>query len=168
MRHVRLAVIAVAAALVVTRPAAAQNAAPTASHRAAVARLLVASKVRETTEQTLETMLAAQLRQMPQQAQIVGVLRDFHREQMSWAVLEPEYTRLYLEVFDEADARELVAFYESPLGQKMLDRMPVLMEKSTEMTTRRMQAAMPQLMQRLQAAIRAPAARSDSASARKP
>ena len=36
---------------------------------------------------------------------------------MDWAVLEPDFTRVYLELFTEPEVRELIAFYETPLGQ---------------------------------------------------
>jgi hypothetical protein len=90
---------------------------------------------------------------MPQLAPYQSILADFYHEQLSWSVLEPEYTRLYQEVFTEAELREMIAFYQTPLGQKMLARMPTLMTKSNELASRRIQAAMPQLMQRLQAAM---------------
>ena len=168
MRPPRLAAIAFAAALIVTRPASAQDTSTTASHRAAVARLMAVTRVRELTEQSAEAMIASQVKQLPQLAPYASVLRDFYREQLNWSVLEPEYTRLYLEVFSEAELRELATFYESPLGQKMLAKMPLLMTRTNELTTRRMQAAMPQLMQRLQAAMQAPAARPDSTVKRTP
>jgi len=49
--------------------------------------------------------------------------------------------------------RELIAFYQTPLGQKMLAKMPRLMATTNELVTRRVQAATPQLMQRLQEAM---------------
>lgn len=137
----------------------AQQVTSDSSHRAAVQRLMQVIHVREMTEQSGEAILNGQLQQMPQLAPYADILREFYHEQMNWASLEPEYTRLYLEVFSEAELRDLIAFYESPLGQKLLAKMPVLLAKSNEITTRRLQAAMPQLMQRLQAAaVRAPAA----------
>ena len=143
--------------------------AATATHRAAVQRLMAVSRVRELTEQSTETMLAGQLKQMPQLGPVAGVLRDFYREQLSWTVLEPEFTRLYLEVFSEAEVHDLVRFYESPAGKTLLAKMPVLMARSQEVSTRRMQAAMPQLMQRLQAAMQeSTVAPSDTARAGKP
>lgn len=138
---------------VATRPAAAQQPAGDATHRAAVQRLMEVTRVREMTEGNVETMLGAQLRQMPQLSPYAGVLRDFYREQMDWKVLEPEFTRVYLEVFTEPEVRELVVFYQTPLGQRLLTKMPVLMARSNELASRRIQAAMPQLMQRLQAAM---------------
>lgn len=175
MRASRLIPVVATALLLGALPARAQSpsatpsATPTPAHRAAVQRLMTVTRVRELTEQSTETMLASQLKQMPQLAPFAGVLREFYREQMSWTVLEPEYTRLYLEVFSEPELRELADFYETPLGQKMLVRMPVLMARSNELAARRIQTALPQLMQRLQAAMQEQAASPpDSARASKP
>jgi hypothetical protein len=113
-------------------------------------------------------MLNQQMKQMPQLAPYKSILRDFYHEQMNWAVLEPEYTRLYLEVFTETELQQLSDFYETSLGQKLLAKMPLLMAKTSEPATRRLQAGMPQLMQRLQAATQAPAATSPDSSAAPP
>lgn len=145
--------LAVAATPVVPTPVAAQPPAADAAHRAAVQRLLQVTRVREMTEGNVETMLGTQLRQMPQLAPYAGILRDFYREQLDWKILEPEFTRVYLEVFTEREVRELTDFYQTPLGQKMLTKLPALLASSNEMSMRRIQAAMPQLMERLQAAM---------------
>ena len=148
-RFVALVGVVVAAA---THPAFAQAASPTAAHREAVRRLMIVTRVRELTEQSTDAMLKGQLEQMPQLAPFANILQEFYREQLAWTTLEPEYTRLYLEVFTEPEVRQLIAFYETPLGQTLLAKMPLLLQKTTELTARRVQAAMPQLIQRLQAA----------------
>jgi hypothetical protein len=158
MRISRLLTLLTASLLLVSvQPAHAQApaAAPavTPTHRVAVQRLIVVSRVRELSEQSTETMMATQLQQMPQLGPVAGVLREFYHEQLSWTVLEPEFMRLYLEVFSEAEVHDLIRFYESPAGQTLLTKTPVLMAKSQEVSSRRLQAAMPQLMQRLQAAL---------------
>jgi hypothetical protein len=105
-------------------------------------------------DQSFNTTLDQQIQQMPQLAPYRNVLESFYREQMDWKTLEPEFTKLYLDVFSESELREMIAFYQTPLGQKMQAKMPLLMAKSSELTTRRLQAAMPQLTQKLQAAMR--------------
>ena len=63
----------------------------------------------------------------------------------------------------------MIAFYQTPLGQKLLTKMPVLMAKTNEMTSRRIQTAMPPLIQRLQAAMQEKAKASrDTSRVRKP
>lgn len=125
-----------------------------ATHREAVRQLMAVTRVRELTEQSVDVMMKGQLQSMPQLGPFASILETFYREQMAWSALEPEFTRLYLEVFTETELREMIAFYQTPLGQKLLTKMPVLMAKSNEMTTRRIQTAMPQLIQRLQAAMK--------------
>ena len=150
---------------ITAQPSIAQAPSNEESHRAAVKELMTVTHVRELMDQSSETMLAAQVQQMPQLAPYAGILRDFYKEQMNWSVLEPEFTQLYLEVFTEAELKELIAFYKSPIGQKMLEKMPVLMQKSNELSGKRIQAAMPQLMLKLQKAMQA---KQDSERAKKP
>ena len=38
---------------------------------------------------------------------------------------------IYTRNFDEQELAQLVEFYESPIGQKMIERMPVVMQEST-------------------------------------
>lgn len=145
-----------------------QKTAGDSAARAAVKQLMEVSRVREMTEQTADVMLKSQLEQMPQLGPYANILRDFYREQLGWAVLEPDLTQVYLEVFSESELRELIAFYQSPLGKKMLDKMPVLLAKSNELTSKRMQAAMPKLMERLEAAVQSGMTRPDSTKPKKP
>src|SRR5262245_8944096 len=152
MRFFRFAPLLAVVLGVFARPLLAQD--TSATHREAVRQMMAVTHVRELTEQSVDGMMKVQLQSMPQLAPFASVLDAFYREQMAWSTLEPEYTRLYLEVFTEVELREMIAFYQTPLGQKLLTKMPVLMAKTNEMTSRRIQTAMPQLMQRLEAAMK--------------
>jgi len=140
----------------------AQPPAATPSHRAAVRELLEATHIREMLDKSSEAMLQSQLKQMPQLVPVADVIRDFYHEQMDWKVMEPELTQLYLEVFTEQELRDITAFYKTPLGQKMLAKMPQLMARSSELANARVQAALPKLMERMQAAMQKQAALKDS------
>jgi hypothetical protein len=52
---------------------------------------------------------------------------------------------VYAEVFSEDELRETIAFYKSPLGHKLLERMPELMQKSMQISQDRMKDVMPEL-----------------------
>ena len=41
--------------------------------------------------------------------------------------------RLYAEHFTAAELEEMIAFYETPLGQKMIDKLPVLQQQSAQL-----------------------------------
>jgi uncharacterized protein len=64
---------------------------------------------------------------------------------LSWNDLEPEYTKLYAELFTEQQIDDLLAFYRSPTGQVIVDKTPVLLKQSTVMVQKRMAAVNPEL-----------------------
>jgi hypothetical protein len=139
--------------IALSRPALAQD--TSATHREAVKQLMTVTHLREVTQQSMDAVMKSQMEQMPQLKPYEGVMQTFLKEQMDWSILEPELTRIYLEVFTEKELRDIVAFYKTPVGQMMLAKMPVLLAKSNEFTQRRLQEGLPVLMQRLQAAMQA-------------
>ena len=118
--------------------------------------MIEVSRVRETLERSFEMMMAAQAKQMAGAPHMKTVLEEFYREHSNWTVLEPEYMTIYLETFSEAEARDLTAFYQTPLGKMMLDKMPIMMSKTQEVASARMQRAMPDLIKRMEAALPRP------------
>jgi hypothetical protein len=52
---------------------------------------------------------------------------------------------VYVEVFTASELQEMIDFYHTPLGQKMLARMPELMQKSMLITQTRMKSLQPEL-----------------------
>jgi len=66
-----------------------------------------------------------------------------------WEVMKELFVDIYVEVFSENELKELIAFYQSPLGQKMIAKMPELMQKSMEKTQLILQAKMPEFQDKL-------------------
>lgn len=137
-------------------------------HAAAARRLLEATRVRQMMSDNIEPMLRLQIQQTPQLAPYEDVLRDFLREAMDWKLMEPALVRLYAEEFTERELNDMVAFYRTPLGQKMLEKMPEIMTRSMEIGRDRVQQDLPKLTARLQERMQqsAPAAPPDSGSPR--
>jgi hypothetical protein len=52
------------------------------------------------------------------------------QEEFSWDKLKPTYIAIYQETFDQEEIDGLVAFYKSPVGTSMVNKMPVVMQKS--------------------------------------
>ena len=48
---------------------------------------------------------------------------------IGWKKLEPELVSIYTSQFTERELAELIEFYESPLGKKMLDKLPEQQEE---------------------------------------
>jgi hypothetical protein len=67
------------------------------------------------------------------------------QERMSWARMEPEYARLYSEVYNNEEIAGILSFYKSAAGQAFVKKMPLLMSKSIEMAQRQMADLMPEI-----------------------
>jgi hypothetical protein len=149
-----LSSIVLAAITVVAHPSASSAQEVSASHLEAARQLLEITNARAMMEQSMQAarnMLAPDSAQAKALAEFDQLIDEFLAEHFSWTVLEPEFVQLYVEMFTEAELRELTAFYQTDLGQKMLLRMPEVMQRSMAITQHHLQEALPQLMQRIQA-----------------
>jgi hypothetical protein len=79
--------------------------------------------------------------------------RDTVKEQLNWQTLEPTFAQLYAEAFSEAELRQLIEFYKSPVGAKLLDKQPDLASKFQQITQQKVRAAVPLVTQKLRASI---------------
>lgn len=75
------------------------------------------------------------------------------QEEFAWKKIEPMYIRLYQESFSEEEIAGMLAFYQTPAGQSMIHKLPILMQKAMlEMqsmmlrTTPKMQQIMQEFM----------------------
>jgi hypothetical protein len=64
---------------------------------------------------------------------------------LSWDKIKPEYIALYAETFTEEEIDGMLAFYKSPAGRAMLEKMPVLMQRSMALSQRMMQEIQPEM-----------------------
>jgi hypothetical protein len=140
-----------AALALAARPAAAQQAAPGASHVQAAEQLLVASDAENAMRRGMQRMMDVQAEQNPVLASMRDILEDFYARHMGWEQMKPEMVRVYTSTFSEAEIRELTAFYRTEIGRKMAERMPEIMARSTEMSQRILQEHMPELTQKIMA-----------------
>lgn len=115
-----------------------------ASRKAAALKLLEASRASEMMEAVYDSM-QPQFEAMAEQMGIDEAQRpvfDRHmvrvfevmREEMNWEKMEPYMIDAYAKVYTEQELLDLVEFYESPLGQKFMTKMPEMMEVTMEMT----------------------------------
>lgn len=77
-------------------------------------------------------------------------LQKVMREELSWAKMRPLYVQIYKESLTQEELDGMIAFYRSPAGVAMLEKMPVIMQKSMNI----MQARMPALMEKIGSAMR--------------
>ena len=71
------------------------------------------------------------------------------KEEISWANMKAMYVTIYRETFTQDEIDGLIAFYRSPTGAAFIDKMPLIMQKSSAL----MQARMPQILGKVNAAM---------------
>ena len=67
------------------------------------------------------------------------------REEMNWQKIKPLYVQLYRDTFEQEEVNELLVFYASPAGQALLNKMPVVMQKSFALSQQLMQSVLPKM-----------------------
>lgn len=145
--------IVVLAVLFSAGPALAQRYTPANAQERAAAELVDLLKLEESNQAAIDLMVESMASQNPMFNQIRDVFTDFFKEYSDWEKLYPEYVRLYAEAYSEAELRELIAFYKSPVGRKTVDMMPRLMQQGAEIGQRQVEPHLPELQRRIQARL---------------
>lgn len=148
-------------ALLLTATASGSFAAPPSAE--SIERLLAITKTEALVESTSADFDAylrqAMLDAMPGQATAAQkkVMDDFvprmaalMREEFTWARLKPEVIRIYQESLDQAEVDGLLAFYETPVGQSTINKMPLIMQRTMVLTQEQMRQLMPKINQLMQ------------------
>jgi hypothetical protein len=111
-------------------------------------------------QQTFESGLKPSLDQMRAKGApadlveaIHGEARNFFQENFNWETMKPKLAKLYADNYTEAELRDILAFYQTPTGQKTIAKMPVLMQESMAMSMQGVQANMPEFQRRVGALI---------------
>ncbi len=126
--------------------------------------LLTASKTQRTLEGVLSSMdqlmrqsQAAATRGQPLSAQqqrvmeaVTSRLALVIRDELSWSTMRSLYLQVYRESFTQEELDGVLAFYQSPAGVAFVEKMPLVMQKSTQI----MQARMEPMIKRIQVEMR--------------
>jgi hypothetical protein len=70
--------------------------------------------------------------------------------QMGWKAMQPIYVDLYAKTFTDEELDGILAFYKSPAGIAMIDKLPQLTTQGQQIARERMVIVMPQLQQMIQ------------------
>lgn len=66
-------------------------------------------------------------------------------QSLKWDTMKPVYIKIYDETFSEQEISGILEFYKSPAGQAMLNKMPVLIQKSISATQGLVAGMMPEI-----------------------
>lgn len=67
------------------------------------------------------------------------------QEELTWEKLKPQMIDLYVKVYTESELKELIVFYKSPIGQKLLAKMPQIMQESMKISQSQMASLLPKI-----------------------
>ena len=104
--------------------------------------------MRTLTEQQLSgaTLDADQKKNLEEfQGKVVELLRASN----TWKALEPEVVKVYSDTYSESEIDGILAFYHSPVGQKMLSKTDELTNKAIAISQQHMTAVQPQIQKLL-------------------
>jgi uncharacterized protein len=94
----------------------------------------------------------------PQQQQVLEAmparLSEVIRTEMSWAALKPIFVQVYSETFDQEEVDGLIAFYQSPLGQRFIAKQGPLAQRSGAATQQLLFTAMPRIQAAMEGAMK--------------
>src|SRR5262245_56958086 len=113
--------------------AAGPNAAEPDSHTRAAEELVNVMHVERSVSDAMDITLKAQLQANPGLSQFEDLLRAYLAKYMGWDSLRDDYVKLYVDTFSEAEIRQLVTFYRTPAGQKLIASLPEIMRKAAEL-----------------------------------
>jgi hypothetical protein len=66
-------------------------------------------------------------------------------EIMSFDTMHNEYVKLFTDVYTIEELKGMISFYESPIGQSMIEKQPLIIKKVMELSQERMRILIPEL-----------------------
>ncbi|GAC1516743.1 MAG: hypothetical protein NVS1B4_13550 [Gemmatimonadaceae bacterium] len=112
--------------------------------------LLRAMRFEEGMRAAVTAGLDAQVRGNPLVAPYRAIMHEWTTRHLTWESVGPATVRLYADRFSATELREMLAFYRTPVGRKMIDAQQPIMAEATRIA----QAALAPHQAELQEALR--------------
>lgn len=121
----------VVAALLLALPLTA-GAAGRSSHEQAVRELFQVMGLERSAVAGATTMIDAQVQANPAIEPYRDVMVEWATRYLTWEAMVPAMTAIYQETFSEPEIREMIAFYRTTTGKKVLETLPDVMQRSAD------------------------------------
>ena len=115
--------------------------------------LLETMNTQQTFEASMDAMLDMQMEQNPAAAQLEPIMREFFAEHLAWDQIEPDYVALYTDLYTEDELKELIAFYQTDVGRKVVEVMPEMAVRSQQIAQGHIQEHASELQQKIMEAM---------------
>jgi uncharacterized protein len=144
------AVSVAAAALGAQEPAAAARPAISAGHRAAAAELLVVTETERQLREGIASAFDLQVRANPLLGPFRDVMQRYADKYLDWATMQPELVDVYASTFSEPELRDMIAFYRTPTGRRVVRLLPEVTARAQQVAERRVAAHVDELNRMIQ------------------
>ncbi len=125
------------------------------AHRQAAEQVLKLTNAHRMLEPMIRQMQQSQLKQLEEmklskEAHVITKkyilqMNELLKAELAWDKMEDDYINLYASVFSEKELGELVQFFKSSIGQKMVEKNPDLMHEVMLLGQNRLMNIMPQM-----------------------
>ena len=95
----------------------------------------------------MNNVLALQLQQNPALREHEDLLTRFLEKNIGWAGMKDNLIIMYMNAFTEQELNEVNAFYSTPAGQKLIQRLPEFIQQRDRLAMQRMQKNIGELQQ---------------------
>lgn len=127
-----------------------------ASHKAAAMQLVAKVNSKETMLTSFSSLIEPMTKQMASQGvpeaaikEVKAAMTDWFTKEINFDVIAPKMAELYMQEFSEDELKQIVVFYDTPLGQKLLAKLPVLMQKGAAIGQEQLQGKQADLQKRI-------------------
>ena len=120
-------------------------------HEEAAREMLKAMRVQEMAKSGAGAMVDVMVQSNPGLAPFRDVITEWSDKVMTWDAMAPGMIEAYKSSFTTAEMRKITAFYKTPEGKKLLDKMPELMQKQAQIGTTIAQAHQGELKAKIEA-----------------
>ncbi len=118
---------------------------PDAARKTAAMEMLLAMKMDTVMDESVKTALEQQIAANPMIAKHKQIMSDFMMKYISWKALKDDMALIYAQEFTAAELNEMTAFYKTPTGQKVSQKLPLLMAKGMQLGQTRVQENLAEL-----------------------
>jgi hypothetical protein len=123
------------------------HAADSASHKQQVETLFRLTQMEKKIQDSVDSVVQLQLRQNPKLGQHEQAVREFFTKYIGWNALKSDITGMYLSTFSEKELEQINAFYITPTGQKVITKLPQLVQQRNQLAMERLQQNIGELQQ---------------------
>lgn len=117
--------------------------------RKAANELLEASRFEKVMDDSINAAVQMVKQMDPKMSSHEATVRKFYKKYMSAESLRKEMIDLYAELFTEKELKEITAFYKTKTGQKALEKLPEIMQRSMQIAQTRVMQNMGELQRML-------------------